>query len=147
MVLCDAGCEVSFNKYGVIVKYNGKTVLRGSKCARTGLWLVPLQHRTNQEATDGVTEPFENIFPNFNLDYLARELNTVHTAANVATVLNTSSMEEFAKSHHQSLGSPPKNAIYRLLRNYPEELLTFPSMNRKLISRHLPPSTATAKDI
>ena len=35
VVLCEARCEVSFNKYGVTVKYNGKTVLRGSKCART----------------------------------------------------------------------------------------------------------------
>ena len=42
VVLCGAGCEVSFNKYGVTVKYNGKTVLRESKCARTGLWLLPL---------------------------------------------------------------------------------------------------------
>ena len=145
VVLCDARCEVLFNKYGVIVKYNGKTVLRGSKCARTGLWLVPLQHRTNQEATDGVAEPFANLFPNFNLDCLKQELNTVHTAANVAIVLNTSSMEELTKLHHQSLESPPKTAIYRVLRNHPEELLTFPGMNRKLISRHLPPSTVTAK--
>ena len=37
VVLCDAGCEVSFNKYGVVVKYKGKTFLRGSKCARRGL--------------------------------------------------------------------------------------------------------------
>ena len=63
VVFCDAKFKVSFNKYGVIVKYNGKTVLRGSKCARTGLWLVPLQQRTNQEATDGIAEPFANLFP------------------------------------------------------------------------------------
>ena len=46
VVLYDARCEVSFNKYGVTVKYKGKTVLRGPKCARIGLWLVPLQHKT-----------------------------------------------------------------------------------------------------
>ena len=94
-------------------------------------------------AQDKVAEPFANLLPNFNLDYLTQELSAV--PANVAPVLKTSTMEELEKIHHQSLGSPPKIAIYRVLHNHPEELLTFPDMNRKLISRHLPLSTAIAE--
>ena len=113
VVLCNARCEVTFNKYDVTVKYNGKTVFRGTKCTRTGLWLVPLQSKATQEATDGVSDPVTNLFPDLKLNAVTQEHGTTHTVANVATVLNTSSMEELATYHHQSLGSPSKNAIYR----------------------------------
>ena len=120
MVLYNIGCEATFNKYGVKVEYNGENVLRGIKCARTGLWLVPLQNNNTQEATDGVSDPVANLFANLKLNSVTQELNITHTAPNVATVLNTSSMEKLAKYHHQSLGSMPKNTIYRVLRNYPK---------------------------
>ena len=113
VVLCNAGCEVTFNKYSVTVKYNGKFFLSETNYAQTGLWLVPLQNKTAQEATDGVSGPVTNLFPNLKPNAVTQELDTLHKAANVATVLNTSSMEELAKYHHQSLGSPSKNAIYR----------------------------------
>ena len=101
VVLCNAGCEVIFIKYSVTVKYNGKTVLSGTECARTGLWLVPLQSKTTQEATDRVSDPVaKNMFPNLELNAVTQEFDTTHTAANVAPVLNTSSMKELAKYHH-----------------------------------------------
>ena len=110
------------NKHGVTVKYKRKPVLRGSKCARTGLWLVPLEHKINQETTNGVADPFANLFTDFNLNDVTQELNTAHAAANVATVLNTSSMEELAKFYHQSLGSPQKmqytTCYATILKNY-----------------------------
>ena len=42
--LCEAGCEVSFTRFGIGVKvrYRGQLVLEGSKCITTGLWMVPL---------------------------------------------------------------------------------------------------------
>ena len=40
--LCNAGCEVSFTKIDCTVKYRGRTVLKGYKCSKTGLWMVPL---------------------------------------------------------------------------------------------------------
>ena len=42
--LCEAECEVSFTKLviGVEVRYRGQTIIKGSKCTRTGLWIVPL---------------------------------------------------------------------------------------------------------
>ena len=35
VVLCNTGCKATFNKHGVTVKCIVKTVLRGTKCART----------------------------------------------------------------------------------------------------------------
>ena len=42
--LCEAGCEVSFTKWGigVEVRYRGRLIIKGSKCTRTGLCMVPL---------------------------------------------------------------------------------------------------------
>ena len=52
---------------------------------------------------------------------------------------------EFARYYHQCMGSPPKSALLRTLRNHPKELETFPGLNKKLITKYLPPSKATAK--
>ena len=41
--LCNAGCEFIFTKIDCYVKYLGRTVLRGYKCNKTGLWMVNLQ--------------------------------------------------------------------------------------------------------
>ena len=46
VTLCNAGCEVLFTKINVTVKYRGTTILTGSKCTRTGLWMVPLNKPT-----------------------------------------------------------------------------------------------------
>ena len=73
MVRCNSGCKVKFNKCGVTVKYNGKTVFRGTKCTRTGLWLVPLQSKITQEGTDGVSDPVTNLFPDLKLNAVTQE--------------------------------------------------------------------------
>ena len=53
--LCNAGCEVSFSKIECIVKYRGRIVLKGHKCSKTGLWMVPLdtRHSPTQMETSG----------------------------------------------------------------------------------------------
>ena len=42
--LCNAGCEVVFGKRGVnvIVRYNGRVIMTGSKSTTNGLWYVPI---------------------------------------------------------------------------------------------------------
>ena len=40
--LCNAGCEVMFTKIDCQVKHLGRIVIRGSKCTRTGLWMIKL---------------------------------------------------------------------------------------------------------
>ena len=52
---------------------------------------------------------------------------------------------EITKFHHQALGSPPVSTLLRVLRKHPDELSTIPGITRDLITKHLPPSTATAK--
>jgi len=49
--------------------------------------------------------------------------------------------------YHQCLGSPPKSTILKALRNKTGEnqLKTFPGLTFELISKHLPPSSATDK--
>jgi hypothetical protein len=41
-VLCDAGCEVFFDKHGCEVTYNGETILRGWRDPKNRLWRVKL---------------------------------------------------------------------------------------------------------
>ncbi len=42
VTLCNAGCNVVFTKIGCTITYCGKIILCGSKCTRTGLWMIPL---------------------------------------------------------------------------------------------------------
>ena len=67
-----------------------------------------------------------------------KDFNSIQTASNAATILDTSSIEEVTKYHHQLLGSPPILSILRPLRNHPDKLLTFPGMNRRLITSTYP---------
>lgn len=57
----------------------------------------------------------------------------------------TSTKAELARYHHQWMGSPPNLALLRTLQNHSKELETFPGLDKRLITRHLPPSKATAK--
>ena len=58
--LCNAGCEVTFNKIGCIVKYRGNIVLAGNKCTKTGLWMVPVSD-TTADPTSTPTKPPEEL--------------------------------------------------------------------------------------
>ena len=40
--LCDAGCEITFTKINVTIKYRGRIIMTGAKCNKTGLWMVSL---------------------------------------------------------------------------------------------------------
>ena len=55
----------------------------------------------------------------------------------------TTNMEELAKYHHQSVCSPPKSSFLRAISN--KQFKSFPGLTYQLISKHLPPSTATDK--
>ena len=48
VTLYNAGCEVKFTKIGCYVKYWGKIVMKGAKCTKTGLWMVPLSEAIPQ---------------------------------------------------------------------------------------------------
>ena len=47
--LCDAGCTVNFMKIGCQITYRGKVILCGSKCKKSGLWMIlPADDTTNE---------------------------------------------------------------------------------------------------
>lgn len=121
--LCNAGCEILMSKIGLTIKYRGKTILCGHKCTRTGLWLMPMQPMSDDKR---IEQPAAAV--------------ATHMAANAHT---TSSKDELAMYHHQSLCSPPASTLLHAINN--NQLESFPGLTAQLISKHLPPSTATDK--
>ena len=106
----------------------------------------PIMHDTHsQEHTGTFTGSMPTQNPHPILTTITKKFNILHRAANVASILNTFSKPELANFYHKSLGSPPNLTILCVLSHHPEEMLTFLGMNRKLVKRHLPPSTVTAK--
>ena len=61
----------------------------------------------------------------------------------VFSILETSSQEELAKYHHQTVGSSPKSTFLRSIWDHPLQWKTFPGLSYELIHKHLPPSMAT----
>ena len=59
------------------------------------------------------------------------------------SILETSSQEELAKYHHQTVDSPPESTFLRSLWGNPSQWKTFPGLSYKLIGKHLPPSMST----
>ena len=51
-------------------------------------------------------------------------------------------VSEVSSSNHRI---PPVSTLLRVLTKHPDELSTFPGFNRSLLTKHRPPSTATAK--
>ena len=119
--LCNAGCEVDIRNISCEIRYKGKTIVRCSKCTRTGLWMMPL------------TNTIEVPIP-------AKKLNPVQNVANHAQ--QTTSRAELAQFHHQSLFSPPVATLQKAIKN--NQLQSFPGLDQELL-KHLPTSTATLK--
>jgi hypothetical protein len=122
--LCNAGCNVVFTKIGCTITYCGKVILCGSKCTRTGLWMIPLCPTLPSSANNNLA----NLLP-------------AVIAANVDT---TSSVGEYAHYIHQALCSPPATTLIQALKRS-RELATIPGLTAHLINTHLPHSTATDK--
>ena len=132
--LCNAGCEVIFNKIGCVVKYRGRIALTGKKCTKTGLWMVPISNKPTQTAQI-LTQPPQEVLNHLELAGWAQEF-----AANIHP---TTSQSELAKHLHQIICSPPKITLLRAINNH--QLDSFPGLTYDLINKHLPPSTATEK--
>jgi hypothetical protein len=121
--LCNTGCDVLFTKIGCTITHRGRTIMCGSKCMRTRLWMIPL--RPGSQPTNTTTPP----------------LSITAMAANVAL---TSTAGDHARFIHQLLCSPPTPSLLRALARS-SELTTIPGLTPHLIVHHLPPSTATDK--
>ena len=55
--LCNSGCEVTFTKIDCQVKHLGRVVIRGSKCTRTGLWMIKLNNAA--KSTPSISNPHQ----------------------------------------------------------------------------------------
>ena len=130
--LCNAGCEVTFKKIDCQVKHLGRIILKGSKCTRTGLWMIKLAN------TDKITPDSSN------QHQVQRNTHIKPTTKHIINnVIPTSSKPILVIYHHQTLGYPPVPTIIKECRN--NQLNTFPGFDASLILHHLPPSRATAK--
>jgi hypothetical protein len=118
--LCMAGCTITISESAMNVWYKGELVLKGQKCNRTGLWLVP------------ITE--------FQTDLSAEGQATEDVAGNV---YHTSSRAEWIQYLHQACFSPTIATWCKAIDN--DQFLTFPGLTSAAVRKYLPPSTATVK--
>jgi hypothetical protein len=128
--LCNAGCEVTFNKIGCTIKYRGRTILCGRKCTKTGLWMIPLYDNSGTQPTLPIMKPTPT--------------PTQQHIANIMHVRDTSPPSKYAKFIHQSLGSPPVATLLHAI-THNVELQTIPGLTMTLITKHLGHTPATDK--
>ena len=116
--LCEAGCEVSFTKWsiGVEVRYRGQKIIKGSKCTRTGLWMVPLSSPPDTTTTSRIKQQSTNKCNSSNELY-------------AGNLYKTSSQAELAMYHHQSLGSPPKTTFLKAIKRHTNLYSTLPGLS------------------
>ena len=130
--LCDAGCTVTFDRDKCDVIYDGKVILRGFKCASTGLWTLPL---------DGKMSSLPRSAPVDNRAHCDIEIHPgVDLASFTHSVRTRANGVKFA---HQSLCNPKISTLLKAVRK--GFLKGCPNLSEPLILKYLNPSPATAK--
>jgi hypothetical protein len=117
--LCNAGCEVIFNKNECVVKHKGNEVTRGTKNTSNGLWYIPLANDANAKPSAIDNDPTIN------------------------SVYHTSTLAETIQYLHQCLFSPTIDTLCKAIDN--NQLIGFPHLTSPLVRKYLPDSEATAK--
>ena len=117
--LCDAGCTATFTQTTLTVKNkHGEVIITGHRNYIHGnkMWIVHMTH-------DNPTMPASNTCN--------------------AIVLSDTTKKDLATLHHASLGFPVKSTLINAIdRGF---LSTFPGLNKKLVSKHLPKVETTVK--
>ena len=119
--LCRAGCVVYMDNDKLSVGYQGKVVIRGMKCPRTSLWLVPLTKTSSQ----------------------ANQTSQQTGEQSASNVYHTSSRSEWIQYLHQACFSPVSSTWCKAIDN--DQFLGWPGLTSKAVKKHLPASTATVK--
>ena len=153
------GCEVELKDIGATVKYRGKNVLQGRKCTNNHLWFVKLVNGSTNNAetnarTPQLTQPKHPQAANVAAHHVPNP--TCHPSyaptppqSNMIphhgafSMIPTSSHAQLAMFYHQCVGSPPVSTFVKAIRN--GQFRSFPGLTAELITKHLPPSKATAK--
>jgi hypothetical protein len=124
VTLTNAGCKVHFIKIGCMITHRGKTILCGSKCTRTSLWMIPL-----------TTSPA--LIP----EQATASALLIAVAANIDA---TSTAAEHAHFIHQALCLLLAATLLCQLATS-SELVTILGLIAHLIQHHLPRSTTMDK--
>ena len=135
--------------------------MEGARDIDNKMWMVRLTNETpsaepaaqsgmlSESANHVTTDQWQNMRENENNFGQSGQFlgNITHLPSHhvIANITRTSTKPEIATYHHQSLGSPQVSSVLRALSRHPDELLTFPGMSKNLITKHLPPATATYK--
>jgi hypothetical protein len=127
---CDAGCKVVFEQHECRVTYKGRVVLVGAHSLTTGLWHLPINLTTSDEA------------PAMDLQLLPNQQipQRVERAANMHTLPHK---QQQLKYMHQSFLCPPNASLVKAINN--EQLKGIPIMSADNVQKFLLKSPATAK--
>ncbi len=122
--LCDAGCTGTFDRDKCDVIYDGKVILRGFKCASTGLWTLPL---------DGKMSSLPQSAPVDNRAHCDIEIHPgVDLASFTHSVRRRANGVKFA---HQSLCNPKNSTLLKAVRK--GFLKGCPNLSEPLILKYL----------
>ena len=111
-------------------------VLHGSKCTRTGLWMVSLEASPD-------TPPAPCAHTCALVSTFSSSLPKQSSEKYFGNATQTSSQAELAMYHHQAMGLPSKSTFLAAMHKYPELSSTFPGLTYDLINKHLPLYNAT----
>ena len=126
IILCNAGCKVTYNDAECRVYYNKKVVWLGKREPQTGLWILPLTETTWQPQTT-ITDVDYNIIS---------EKPHKRYAHNAYAMAYKSSRIQYL---HQSAFSPPKATFLKSLHN--NQFATWPGLTAKAVQKYLPESS------
>ena len=135
--LCKAGCKVEFKDIGCEITYRGKTIICGSMCKKSGLWMIPISEKAEHGTPS--EEIFNKIFDNVN--ERVEQLNMCVEMANAMP--ETTSKEELARHLHQALFSPATATLKQAAKEF-ESFETFPGLDEETVKK-MPVSTTTHK--
>jgi hypothetical protein len=118
-VLCDHGCDATFTKTSVTIKHGNTIILNGPRDPSTGMWQVPLQPDSTQPSLSTAGPHQAN------------------------SAYHTSTKPEHVQFLHAAAGYPVPSTWTKAINagNYN----TWPGLDAKLVTKHLPKSKETVK--
>ena len=132
--LCDNGCTALFDKQQCHIMHNGITILKGPRCPKTKLWLLPTSNQKHQVNLTVTTEGEQHHKP-------------VTTEGDAQLVCNNAyqqkTTKELLRYLHAAAFSPTAETWKKAISN--NQFSTWPRLTTKRVQTLLPDSMATAK--
>ena len=86
--LCKAGCNLIITTDAMIIHYNGKEIMSGMKCRKTGLWLLLLHRKAMLHGVSNTTkgqQPEQVLVNVYNTGFWAEFIQFLHQASFLPT--------------------------------------------------------------